>query len=826
MAGTSIQTGLTSAEAARRLAVTGPNVLPRANQRGVATIALETMREPMFFLLLAAAAIYLLLGDLGEGLFLLAGAALTVGLVIVQAARSERALQALRDLAEPFALVVRDGARQRIPTRDLVPGDILLVAEGERLPADALLRAGDPLDLDESVLTGESAPVLKSPEPAARDDVAANLFAGTVVTRGHGLAEVRATAGHTAFGRIGASLAAIEEAPTPLQKAARRLTGVLGMLALAVCLLTVLAYGLLREDWLGGALSGLTLSIALIPEEFPMVLAVFMALGAWRLARRRVLVRRPAAIEALGAASVLCVDKTGTLTENRMRLARLWTDEGEREVDGAILHGAALGLVETAALASAASSSDPMDRAILDRRARAGADLVLGKAWPLCADRLAVVQLWTGPIGAVAAAKGAPEAVFKLCRLEADRIAGLRLELDRLAAEGLRVLAVASWRGNSAPDTPEALAFTFAGFLGFADPVRPGVPAALAEAGAAGITVVMITGDYPATALTIARRASIDTDAVVTGAAFAAMTPSQRLASIGRTRVFARVQPEQKLLLVEAFRARGDLVAMTGDGVNDAPALEAADIGIAMGRRGTDVAREAADIVLLDDDFSSLVGGVRLGRRIFANLRKALIFITAIHVPIAGLALIPILLGLPPMLLPMHLVLLELVIDPVCSLVFEAEPSDRAAMRRPPRRPREPLFGLAQAALALLQGAVLLVAVLAVYGGLLPLLPEPQARASAFTALVAGNLALALADSAAGVGLLHRSHLTFWAIAAGASLILVLVILTPGVNLMFGLAPPPAPWLLVGAFTGLVAGGWYGLGRPVGRLMTQLRSSP
>lgn len=817
MPGTSTRTGLTSADAARRLATVGPNVLPHPASRTLLALVVGTVREPMFFLLLAAAGLYLVLGDLGEGLFMLGGAGAAVALVILQAARSERALAALRDLAAPFATVVRDGRQQRIPAGDLVPGDILLVSEGERLPADALFRSGEPLEADESALTGESAPVLKTPRSQA-DAAAPDLFAGTVITRGNGLAEIVATGAATAFGRIGASLAVIAEAPTALQKAARRLTGVLGVVALGVCLLTALAYGVFRGDWIGGALSGLTLSIALIPEEFPMVLTVFMALGAWRLARRRVLVRRSAAIEALGAASVLCVDKTGTLTENRMRLARLWTEPGRPDGD----------LLKVAARASDETSSDPMDRAILVGQASACSTLVPVRSWPLTAERLAMVRLWADGNETVAAAKGAPEAIFRLCGLKGDRLAGLRSQLDLLATDGLRVLAAAAWRGAEPPESPEVVPFEFIGFLGFADPIRQGVPAALSEARAAGVEVVMITGDYPATALAIARQAGIDAAQVVTGDDFAAMTVTQRQGCVATARVFARVRPEQKLLLVEALRAGGRVVAMTGDGINDAPALEAADIGIAMGRRGTDVAREAADIVLLDDDFASLVGAVRLGRRIFANLRKALIYITATHVPIAGLALLPVLLGLPPILLPMHMVLLELVIDPVCSVVFEAAPGDRPSMSRPPRRPDEPLFGLRQGILALGQGVVLMGAVLVLFVGLLPVLPETQARACAFMALVVGNLTLALAGSASGAGLMDRGHRVFWAIATAAAAILALIIFAPGVNTTFDLSPPPPTWFGVAALTGLAAGGWFWIVRALDgwRAPPALRSAP
>ncbi|MDE2485986.1 MAG: cation-translocating P-type ATPase [Alphaproteobacteria bacterium] len=827
--------GLTAAEVAAQRARFGRNELPRPPPRTLLRIVFETLREPMFLLMIGAAVLYLVLGDLAEGAFLVAAAAASLGLVIAQENRSERALAALRDLAQPQARVIRDGAERRIPAGELVPGDVMLVAEGERLPADALLVAGDVLSVDESALTGESAPVSKRPalaEDAGERDphpgaaIGPHLFAGTVVTRGQGVAEVHRTGADSALGRIGASLAAIQVEATPLQKAAGRLVAFLGAAALGFCVLIALAFGLLRGAWSQGALAGITAAISLVPEEFPMVLAVFLALGAWRLAQHRVLVRRSAVIEALGSATVLCVDKTGTLTENRMRVARLWGDGLEAEVgDGGRFPEAMAELVRIAALASAVRPTDPMDRAVrslAERLPRAG-DLSPEpeRTWPLRPERMALVQAWRRGDGArILAAKGAPEAVAALCSLAPPAVGELMGVVAAYADHGLRVLAVASAECHGPPpDDPDAVPFRLAGLIGFLDPLRADVPAALREARGAGIAVTMITGDHPATALAIARAGGLDVTAgAMTGADIAALTFPALRERLQAVRVFARITPDQKLLIVEALKANGEVVVMTGDGVNDAPALQAAHIGVAMGQRGTDVAREAAALVLLDDSFASIVGGVRLGRRIFVNLRRALTYVTAIHVPIAGLALLPILFGLPQLLFPMHVVLLELAIDPICALVFEGEPAEEGAMKRPPRRADEPLFGRPQLLLALAQGGALLAAVLGLYAWALGHDPVTQARGAAFTALVLGNLTLALADAfSSGGGLFAPYRRPYWLIAGFAGSLLAVVLAVPFAGRMFELARPPGPLLAAAIATSVAAGGWWGLVRRLRR---------
>lgn len=821
-------TGLDTAEAARRLEEDGPNLLAADRTRPLWKIVAGALREPMFLLLAAATALYLGIGDRAEGLLLGVAGVVTIGLVVAQEARSETALRALRGLADPVVHVVREGRTQTIPAREIVRGDLVLVAEGQRMPADGVLVGPEVLQIDESVLTGESAPVVRSGARAhAPSDLSHQVFAGTLTVAGQGVFRVTATGTRTALGRIGASLSAIDRDPTPLQRSSGRIVIVIGVMALAFAAVVALAYGLLRDLWIEGALAGITIAIALIPEEFPVVLSVFLSLGAWRLAEHRVLVRRAAAIEALGGATVLCVDKTGTLTENRMEVAWLWSPEGEGAPGDAA--GPSLrGVVEAAVLASSPQPTDPMDMALIAFAPSVGADRP-EQVWPLAPHRLAVVQTWRRAGRRRTAAKGSPEAVFALCRMDPDQTDAARSALERLASNGLRVLAVAEVDHDAPVAAPEALAFSFRGLIGFLDPVAADVPAALEVARAAGIEVAMITGDYPATAIKIAGDAGIDVSGgLMTGAEIRRLDAAALAERVPTVRVFARVRPEQKLALVRAFQANGAVAAMTGDGVNDAPALEAADIGIAMGGRGSDVAREAADLVLLDDRFGSILGAVRLGRRIFTNLRRALIYITAIHVPIAGLALLPILLGAPPFLFPIHVVLLELVVDPVCALVFEAEPSEPDAMQRPPRPRGARLFGIGEIAAGLGQGLVILAAVLGLYLGLLPLAGETEARGSAYVALAVANLALALANAAsAGVGLFSPHRRLFWSISAALALVLLGGLYWPLVADLFRFSQPdPAHLALAGAI-GMAAGGWTGAFRMLRRRTAgEVRSIP
>ncbi len=763
----SLHLGLSEAEAAKRLAEEGPNELCQSETRSPFSIALSVTREPMFLMLVACGSLYLVLGEPKEAAMLLGFVFVIMGITIYQERKTERALEALRDLSSPRALVVREGARRRIPGRETVRGDLVLIGEGDRVPADGRVLASMNLAVDESMLTGESVSVRKKlwedeePGQPGGDDLPW-VFGGTLVIRGVGLVEVTAVGAATEMGRIGAALARVKEEPTQLSRETGRIVRCFGLIGAGLCAVVVLVFGLIRGDWLGGVLAGITLAMSILPEEFPVILTIFMALGAWRLSKRNTLTRRPQAVETLGAVTVLCVDKTGTLTQNRMTVARLWALGQDLDVadSPAALPESFHPLMEYGILSSQRDPSDPMEQAIrtlgLDKL---GASEHLHDTWrlvreyPLSPKLLALSQVWESPDGHefVVAAKGSPEAVAELCHLEAAASEELSRRVELISGAGLRCLGVAR-ATFSKPDLPPEqhdFSFEFLGVIALSDPVRPLVPEAVRECHRAGVRTVMITGDYQGTAMSVARQIGLDNPEVfITGPELAAMAEDDLRERIRTVNIFARVVPEQKLRIVEAFKANGEVVAMTGDGVNDAPALKAAHIGIAMGGRGTDVAREASALVLLDDDYATIVQAVRLGRRIYDNLRKAMAYTVAVHVPIAGMSLVPIFSSdWPLVLMPMHIVFLELIIDPSCSIVFEAETEEPGIMGRPPRDTRQPLLNWRVAGLAVLQGLAALACVLAVFLYAMGTGRGPDAaRTMAFATMVAGNLGLILVN--------------------------------------------------------------------------------
>ena len=842
--------GLSSATAAQRLAEDGPNALPGGQRRSLLSIARDTAKEPMFLLLLAAGTLYLVFGDLQEGLTLFGFVLVTLGLTLYQEGKTERAIEALRDLTSPRALVMRDGVTQRIAGSEVVRGDLLQLSEGDRVPADALLLSADGLQADESLLTGEPVPVAKraalpheSAAPAGDggtqghrpggDDLP-TVYAGTLIVRGQALARVTATGARSEIGRIGLALGTLDNERSPLQRQTTALVRKLALLALLLSLTLVLVHGMLRGDWLQAALASIALAMAMLPEEYPVVMTVFPALGARRLSREGVLTRRINAIETLGATTVLCSDKTGTLTANRMTVTHLAAGGAALPdrlaldtLGSAPLPEAFHTLVEYSILASVVEPFDPMEKAFHQLGARFLADTEhlhhdwrLVQTYALSPALRAMSHVWMASDGGAqtVAAKGAPEAVMDLCHLDAAKRAHIAAGVDGLAAQGLRVLAVASGRfeGEDWPANEHDFDFTFVGLLGLADPVRPQVPAAIAECHAAGIRVVMITGDYPTTALTIAQQAGLATsltaDDVLSGDEMASLSDAALQARMAHVSVCARIAPEQKLRIVQALKARGDIVAMTGDGVNDAPALRAAHVGVAMGLRGTDVAREAASLVLVDDDFAAIVRAVRLGRRIFDNLRKAMSYILAVHVPIAGMALLPVLFGWPALLFPMHIALLELIIDPACSVAFENEPAESDLMQRPPRDASAPLFGGATLWLALRQGLGVLAAVLGAFAWAAPRLPEEEARAFAFATLVVGNLALILSNRSATEPFwvtLRTPNRALWVVVGLALSLLLAALYVPWAVAVLRFAPLPWHELAAAGGLGLLSVFWF-----------------
>ncbi|MDP1522943.1 MAG: cation-translocating P-type ATPase [Methylotenera sp.] len=826
------QSGLSQAEATLRLKSEGVNELPASGKRDLLRIALEVVREPMLLLLVAAGAIYLVLGDVGDALMLLGFVFVVMAITIYQENKTERVLEALRDLTSPRALVIRDGLEQRIAGCEVVRGDVLILTEGDRVPADAVLVSCHHFAADESLLTGESVAVRKIAQPESEmmdnsdirppgGDGLPFVYSGSLVVQGRGMAYVLATGARTEIGKIGKALQNLDTETTPLQQEIRKLVRNLAILGTLLSLLLLVIYGLTRGDWLNGLLSSITLAMSILPEEYPVVLTVFMAMGAWRISKHRVLTRRVYTIEALGSATVMCVDKTGTLTFNRMAVQQLVANnltftvaksnesKGESEYDS--LPETFHEVLEFGILASESSPFDaapldPMEKAIqelgqkyLTNTEHLHGDWKLAHEYSLSPELLALSHVWKAldRDEYVVAAKGAPEAIADLCHLNQQQLETLSKQVNDLAEQGMRVLGVAkaSYSGSVWPDIQHDFDFEFLGLIGLADSVRPNVAPALKECNAAGIRVVMITGDYPATAAAIAAEIGLDIGkgGIISGTELSQMDELTLRERIRHSNIFARMVPEQKLRLVNALKANGEIVAMTGDGVNDAPALKAAHIGIAMGGRGTDVAREASALVLLDDDFASIVHAVHLGRSIFDNLRKGMAYIFAVHFPIIGLSLVPLLLGWPPMFAPVHIVFLEMIINPACSIAFEAEPADSNVMQRPPRPPKESLFGQNVFMISLLQGAFLLLMSLVVMGYALHNgFTEEATRALTFTTLVTGNLGLILVNRSWRHSVLRTLNIrnpALWWVIAGALAFLSLALTVPLLNEIFHFAP-------------------------------------
>lgn len=820
--------GLSQVEADKRLADDGPNELPANKPKSPWAIGLRVVSEPMFLLLLACVVVYGFLGDRAESVMLAGAVGMVILITFVQERKSENALAALRDLSSPRARVIRGGEIRRIPGREVVVGDLVLISEGDRVPSDGVVVSATSLEVDESSLTGESIPSAKVSDVSGSDvsERHARVFYGTLVVKGQGAIHVVATGVNTEIGAIGKSLRDIVQEPTLLQRTTARLVRNFAVVGLTLCAVVAIVYSLTRGDWLSGLLAGMTMAISAIPEEFPVVLTIFLALGAWRIAKKNVLTRRVAAIETLGAATVLCVDKTGTLTENRMTVAGLWSDEFGASFNGS---GVKLTIPEShnriaslAMLASTENPFDPMEQAIV----AFGAQISLPSLMPeqmvrqyaVTPEFQALSQVWSLKGGGdhLLAMKGAPEKVASLCHMDEVALASMRTAVDTFADRGYRVLAVGEQRvhPNALPNAQTDFSPKFVGLIALADPPRANVAASLNECYSAGVRVVMVTGDYPGTARSIARQIGLRSpDGVITGPELEAMDSAELMRRIRDVNVFARITPLQKLLLVESFKKAGEVVAMTGAGVNDAPALKSSHIGIAMGMRGTDVAREAADLVLLDDDFNSIVGAIRSGRRIYTNIKDAMLYILAIHIPIAGLSLFPVLFGWPLILLPMHILLLELVVDPACSIVFEAMPDEPGVMQQPPRDPKEPIFRGRTLWLSLMQGASVLVVCLVEFQVAMSLgRGAEEARALTYTTMLLANLSLIITNlswTRSALQILRSPNRPLWIVIASVLSSIILVLFVPTVRELFKFSQLHSDDLLICIALSFLSLSWF-----------------
>lgn len=718
--------GLSSEAAKIRLLQDGPNQLVKESKTGPWLRVLKILSEPMLILLGIATAVSFLIAEPVEAAVL----ALMIGFIVLttiyQEGKAEKALRALKSLSAPLATVQRDGVWQKIPASELVVGDLIRIAEGDRIPADARVLESSNLSIDESSLTGESLAVTRS-----HDEL---VSAGTLVVSGRAEALIEATGSKTTLGQIGVSLKTIKPQRTSVQQQIDKAVKLIAIIAISFSLLVSTVVFFSRGDLVDSILAGLSLAMAMIPEEFPVVLTLFFALGAWRMSHEKVLARRSAVIETLGSATVICTDKTGTLTMNSMSIDQLLPNGSEQDLNF------------FAGLASPTKSFDPVDAAFTTLSTEHSLKLV--KEYALGNDLLAMTMVWEAEDHYVLACKGAPEAVARLSGADAKSVID---QVEKLAVGGRRILAVAGARISKDQPLPENqtdLDLEFQGLVALRDQVRPGVPEALAEAKAAGIRVLMMTGDFSATAIEIAQEIGLETNNTLTGQEIDQLGDAELIERVKDLTICSRVTPAQKLRVIHALKSAGEVVVMTGDGINDAPALKLANISIAMGLRGTDVAREASDLILTDDNFASIVAGIKRGRTIYASLKKAFAYILAIHVPLLGMAVIPILvLDWPIVLLPAMVAFIEMVVDPACTIVFQAEPADPKIMQQKPRPVNEGLFSKKTLRIALFQGlSVLAIAAAVFLGGVSMEYEDDQVRTLTFVYLILANVFLILTN--------------------------------------------------------------------------------
>ncbi len=718
--------GLSTKEALTRLAESGPNRLESESRTGPIRRLLRILSEPMLILLGIATGVSFIIAEPLEAIVLALMIVFIIGTTSYQEGKAEKALQALKTLSSPTAMVMRDGEWSKIPAADLVVGDLIRITEGDRVPADARIVEANNLGIDESALTGESLSV-----PKAVGDLAS---AGTSVVSGRADAVVEATGGNTTLGQIGLSLKNIESERTAVQRQIDRAVRIIAIIAITASLFVAAVVFFSRGELAESILAGLSLAMAMIPEEFPVVLTLFFALGAWRMSKEKVLARRSAVIETLGSATVICTDKTGTLTMNAM------------SVDQLLPSGKVSDLEFFGALASPLQSFDPVDAAFRSLGRETKFDVEA--EFPLVHELTAMTMVWRTADHLILACKGSPEAVARICGVAIERIAP---DLEALSVGGRRILAVAGARvplGTALPDSQLELPLEFMGLVALRDQVRPGVADAIAECRDAGIRVLMMTGDYAGTAREIATEIGLETTHIITGEQIDALSDTELVEQVKVLSICARVTPQQKLRVIQALKSAGEIVVMTGDGINDAPALKLANISIAMGMKGTDVAREASDLILTDDNFASIVAGIKRGRTIYSSLRKAFAYILAIHVPLLGMAVIPVLFfDWPIVLLPAMVAFIEMVVDPACTVIFQAEPADPKIMKQKPRPVSEGLFAKGTLTIALLQGvSVLLVAVLVYLSALSLGREDDQIRTMTFVYLILANVFLILTN--------------------------------------------------------------------------------
>lgn len=828
--------GLTSAKAKEIQEKYGKNELTLQKSENFFIKVMHIISEPMFLLLILAAVIYFILGEPRDGAIMLIFVVGIISIDVIQEWKTDKTLNALKDLSAPHVKVIRDGEEVEIASVDLVPGDLMLIYEGVKIPADGIVVKCNDLCIDESSLTGEAEGVWKvtgvNAEQSSdywRKDY---CYAGTLVTQGTATVQVDKIGATTEYGKIGANVASAPDDLTPLQKQTGSLVKLCaGIAAVLFACVGVVTYFNIPDHTFGARmiesiLSGITLAMAMIPEEFPVILTVFLSMGAWRLAKKKSLVRKLPSVETLGAVSVLCVDKTGTITMNQMTVQNTWAPDGDERK-----------LCETMGLACETDAYDPMEKAMLSHCE----NLCLSKnhlfrgnlitEYAFTNELKMMGHVWRLNNKIVLAAKGSPEQILTICKMSEEERKSVENKILEMSKEGLRVIAVGAMYPQTDTDIPPQIidcSLTLCGLIGLADPPRETVKKDIAICNKAGIRVVMITGDNGITASSIAKKIGMPhSDHIITGDMLNEMTDEELREKVKDVSIFSRVIPEHKMRIVKAFKDNGEIVAMTGDGVNDAPALKYADIGIAMGKRGSEVSKEAADLILMDDNFSTIVETVQDGRRIYDNIRKAVGYVFTIHIPIAFASLLAPMLGINPsslLLLPLHVVLLELIIDPTCSIVLERQPSESDVMNRNPRDPKEKIVSFKMLMKSVLQGFIIFGASFTTYYTMLDNNAQnaPIARAMGLAVIMLSNLFLVQVNSSDhdfAIQSIKRlaTDKVMWLSNIGTIAGLGVILYSP-LNKFLKLAPLSGIQLLIVIGTAFIAVMWYEVVKLVKRL--------
>jgi Ca2+-transporting ATPase len=782
-------TGLSAGQVEAARQAYGTNTLVQQESQTGWRLIVEVLSEPMSILLAVACLLYVLLGQWHEGVVLGVAMLLVAGISIFQTVRSNRALQALQQLTQPTASVLRDGQLIALSVDQLVVGDVIWLTEGQTVPADGLLIQANDCSVDEAILTGESVPVSKTIPETDR------FLAGTLLTSGSAYVRVTAVGEATTLGKLGRSLQLIDVEKTPLQQQISQFVQRMAFAGFGAFALVWAINFANSGNWVTSLLLGLTIAMSVIPEEIPVAFSSFMALGAARMIRFGVLTKQPQTVESLGSATVICTDKTGTLTRDGMSVVQLYDGAAHRLVSLTDpLPDTARDVLAYARWASEPEPFDPMEQAIvLAYNAHfTPATHPLHYEYPLGGTPPMMTHVYASATGPVrVAGKGAVERIVQVCKLSGAGADEVLRQARELARAGYRVLGVAGsdWTGEDYPTDQSDFPWVFKGLVALENPPKENAKSVVQAFSRAGITVKMITGDSPETACAIARQVGLSAgEDTLTGQTVMAMSEPDLQTRVTQVNVFARMFPEAKLRVIRALKANGEVVAMTGDGVNDGPALKAAHIGVAMGQRGTEVAKQAASLVLINDDLGGMVDAIAQGRRIYQNLKRAVGYIVSIHIPIIMTVTLPLLLGwtYTNLFSPIHIIFLELVMGPTCSIAFENEPAEPDLMRRQPRRFTDTFFTAGELGLSVVQGLVIAGVVLAVYWQCMQAGdPVDRARTMTFMTLVLSNIWLTLVNRSSResvVATLGRPNGLLWLMLALTLTMLAVSILLPPVR--------------------------------------------